>query len=133
MKCPTDGSRLQPDKAEDHTGYGCVSCKGSWLPKSYIDSIQYTKNFDPQTFFNELTSKANEKSHSACPSGCGVLSVVTDLQGIRYCSSCSGVWFERNALTEMLRRYSNKDESLTAASLPNATMGFFDIIGALFK
>lgn len=133
MKCPIDGEVLKADKAEAHTGYGCVSCKGSWLPKSYIDSIKYTKDFEPQKFFNGLSSKANENTNSKCPSNCGVLSTITDAKGISYCTSCSGVWFEESTLKEMLKRYSNKDSSLAVTDIPNATIGFFDALGALFK
>lgn len=50
MKCPIDGMILKADKAEAHVGYGCPTCKGSWLPKKYIDSLQYTKEFEPQKF-----------------------------------------------------------------------------------
>ncbi len=84
MKCPVDGDVLSPDKAEDHTGYGCESCKGSWLPKSYIDSIKYTKEFDPQKFFSTLKSSEHDASNSKCPVNCGVLSSITDLNGISY-------------------------------------------------
>jgi len=133
LKCPIDGVVLRADKAEDHTGYGCASCKGAWLPKSYIDSIQYAKEFKPQTFFNELVSKTNGSTHSKCPSNCGVLNTITDVKGISYCASCSGVWFDKGALKEMLKRYSNKNSALSVSDIPNATIGFFDVLGALFK
>lgn len=133
MKCPTDGSVLKSDKTEDHTGYGCVSCKGSWLPKSYIYSIKYTKDFEPQKFFNELSATTNEIIHSKCPSSCGFLSTTTDSKGISYCTSCYGVWFEENALKEMLKRYNNKNSKLASTDIPNTTIGFFDVLGALFK
>ena len=133
MKCPNDGNLLKADKVNEHTGYGCVTCKGSWLPKSYIDSIKYTKDFKPESFFNELSSKSNEQIHSNCPSNCGVLSATIDSKGISYCPSCSGVWFDENALKEMLKRYNNKNSPLAITDIPNASIGFFDVLGALFK
>lgn len=132
MKSPIDGSILKAEKAEGHTGYGCVTCKGSWLPKSYIDSIKYTKDFEPDKFFNALLSNTNESTHSVCPSNCGVLSTTIDSKGISYCASCSGVWFDENALKEMLKRYNNKN-SLTAVDIPNTSVGFLDVLGAFFK
>lgn len=132
MKCPIDGTVLQADKAEAHTGYGCISCKGSWLPKSYVASIQYTKEFDPQTFFAEVSSKAHQTTHNKCPCNCGYLRTTPEEEGVSFCSTCSGVWFEKNALKELLWRYNNKDDSFTAASSIDA-IGFFATIGALFK
>jgi Zn-finger nucleic acid-binding protein len=133
MKCPVDGDVLSPDTAEDHTGYGCESCKGSWLPKSYIDSIQYTKEFDPQKFFSTLKSSEHDASNSKCPVNCGVLSSMTDLNGISYCPSCLGVWFESKALKSMLKNYQTKRDNPAVADIPNASIGTFDLLGALFK
>ncbi len=133
MKCPDDGDVLSADKAEAHTGYGCVSCKGSWLPKSYIDSIQYTKEFDPQKFFSTLKSSGHETTCFKCPVNCGVLNSITDFNSISYCPSCLGVWFESKALKNMLKNYQTKRENPAVADLPNTTIGVFDLLGALFK
>jgi len=133
MKCPVDGDVLKADKAEAHTGYGCTSCKGSWLPKSYIDSIQYTKEFEPQKFFSTFSNSDHETTDYKCPVNCGALSAITDFDGISYCPSCSGVWFESRALKSMLNNYQTKRESSAIADIPNATIGIFDLLGALFK
>lgn len=133
MKCPIEGSILKADKAEAHTGYGCASCKGSWLPKSYINSIQYTKEFEPQTFFNMLSNNMNETTHAKCPSNCGVLSSITEIKGISYCPSCLGVWFEASTLKDMLNNYQNKKDSLSFVDPASATLGIFDILGSLLK
>jgi Zn-finger nucleic acid-binding protein len=133
MKCPEDGNVLSADKAEAHTGYGCTSCKGSWLPKSYIDSIQYTKEFEPQKLFSTLSNSVHETTNSICPVNCGALSSITDIDGISYCPSCFGVWFESKALKSMLNNYQTKRESSAIADIPNATIGTFDLLGALFK
>ena len=133
MKCPVDRDVLKAEKAEAHTGYGCTSCKGSWLPKSYIDSIQYTKEFEPQKFFSTLSNSDHETTNYKCPVNCGALSAITDFDGISYCPSCSGVWFESKALKSMLNNYQTKRESLAVADIPNASIGIFDLLGALFK
>jgi len=133
LKCPIDGEVLKADKAEAHTGYGCQSCKGSWLSKSYIDSIQYTKEFEPQKFFKTLSSAVNETINSKCPVNCGILSSITKLDGVSYCPSCLGVWFESRALKNMLNNHRNKKENSGIADIPNTTIGIFDLLGALFK
>lgn len=133
LKCPVDGSTLNADQAEAHTGYGCKSCKGSWLPQSYIDSIQYTKEFEPQKFFNTLSNSVHATSNSRCPVNCGVLSSITDFNGISYCPSCLGVWFEPKGLKKMLENYQTKRENLSVADIPNATIGIFDLLTALLK
>jgi len=133
MKCPKDENVLSADKAEAHTGYGCASCKGSWLPKRYINSIQYTKEFEPQQFFSALSSSVHETTSSECPVNCGTLSSITDFDGISYCPSCLGVWFESIALKNMLNNYQTKRENSSVADVPNASIGIFDLLGALFK
>ena len=133
MKCPIDGDILKADKAEEHTGYGCISCKGSWLPKKYIDSIQYTKEFEPQVFFNTLTGAVNETTRSMCPVNCGELNSITEFKGVSYCPSCLGVWFESNALKSMLSCHRNKSEPATFVDSGSVAVGFFDIIGSIFK
>ena len=133
MKCPVDGDVLKAGKAEDHTGYGCTSCKGSWLPKTYIDSIQYTKEFDPQKFFCALSKYPQEATSSRCPVNCGVLSSIADINGISYCPSCLGVWFESNALKKMLKNYQTKREGAAFTDIPTVSIGIFDLFGALFK
>jgi len=133
LKCPVDGSNLVADKAETHAGYGCPSCKGSWLPKKYIDSLQYTKEFEPQQFWKELTSKVIKKSDCKCPSNCGTLHSVNDLEGISYCPNCSGMWFDSRALKGMIKNYRNKTESFVVADAPNTIIGLLGMLGALFK
>ena len=133
MKCPVDGDVLKADRAEAHTGYGCKSCKGSWLPKSFIDSIQYTKEFEPQKFFSTLSKSVHETTSSKCPVNCGALSSIADIDGISYCPSCLGVWFESKALKSMLNNYQIKREGAAIADIPNASVGIFDLLGALFK
>ena len=133
MKCPADGDVLRANKAEAHSGYGCASCKGSWLPKSYIDSIQYTKEFDPQQYFNALKGSEHSVSNSQCPVNCGTLSVITELEGISYCPTCLGVWFESDALKNMLKNYQTKRDHSAIADIPHASISFFDLLGALFK
>jgi len=130
LKCPADRSVL---KTETHTGYGCTSCKGLWLPKSHIDSIQYTKEFEPQKFFSTLSNSAHETISFKCPMNCGVLSSTTNFDGISYCPSCMGVWFEFKAVNSMLNNYQTKRENSAIADIPNATIGIFDLVGALFK
>ena len=63
----------------------------------------------------------------------GVLGSVTDFDGISYCPSCMGVWFEFKAVNSMLNNYQTKRERSTIADIPNATIGIFDLVGALFK
>jgi Zn-finger nucleic acid-binding protein len=133
MKCPVDGDVLKADKAEAHTGYGCTSCKGSWLPKSYIDSIQHTKEFEPQKFFSTFSKSIQEITSSKCPVNCGVLSSITDIDGISYCPSCLGVWFESKALKNMLSKYQTKRDGAVFIDIPNASVGIFDLLGAVFK
>jgi Zn-finger nucleic acid-binding protein len=133
MKCPDDGNVLSADNVETHTGYGCASCKGSWLPKSYIDSIQYTKEFDPQKFFSTLKNSGYETTSFKCPMNCGVLNSITDFNGVSYCPSCLGVWFKSKALKNMLKNYQTKRENSAIVDVPNATIGVFDLLGALFK
>jgi len=133
LKCPIDGEVLRADKAEDHTGYGCLSCKGSWLPKKYIDSLKYTKEFEPEQFWKELKNKTIKNNGHKCPSNCGTLHSVVDLEGISYCPNCLGIWFESSALKKMLKNYPNKTESLAVVDAPNAIIGFLSILGALFK
>lgn len=133
MKCPIDEAVLKVDKAEAHTGYGCPACKGSWLPKKYIDSLQYTKEFDPQQFWGELTNKPFKNIDSKCPSYCGTLHSVNGCEGISYCPSCFGIWFDPNALKKMIKHYPNKTEPLIVADAPNTIIGLFGVLGALFK
>ena len=133
MKCPIDGEVLKAEKAEAHTGYGCPKCKGSWLPKKYIDSLQYTKEFEPQQFWKELTSKSIKNNDFKCPSNCGTLYSIDDLEGISYCPSCFGMWFNPSALKSMLKTYPNKTEPVAVVDAPNAIIGFLGILGALFK
>jgi Zn-finger nucleic acid-binding protein len=133
LKCPTDGNILAVNKAEDHTGYGCECCKGSWLPKKYIESIRHTKKFEPDTFYTELLSHKNEVFDAMCPSNCGVLTTTKHTVGTSYCAVCSGVWFEANALKQMLARYNNKNSPLTGVDTPNIFIGLIDFIRAFFK
>lgn len=133
MKCPVDRDELIAGKTEAHTGFGCTTCKGSWLPKNYIDSIQYTKTFEPQKFFTTLQHSVHHVTHSKCPVNCGALSAVTDVKGISYCPSCLGVWFESKALKSMLNKYQTKRENAAIADIPNATIGIFDLLATLFK
>jgi Zn-finger nucleic acid-binding protein len=133
MKCPEDGSVLIHNKAEAYTGYGCLLCRSSWLPKSYIDSIQYTKEFDPQKFFSTLKNSVQETTSFKCPVNCGVLNSITDFNGVSYCPSCLGVWFKSKALKNILKNYQTKRENLVIADVPNATIGIFDLLGSLFK
>ena len=64
MKCPEDGQPLKANEAEAHTGYGCASCKGAWLPKSYVQSIKFTKEFDPKDFFSALSISKSQTSNN---------------------------------------------------------------------
>lgn len=108
MKCPTDGNILKAGEVEAHAGYGCSSCKGAWLPKSYVASLKYTKEFEPEKFWTNLTNKPHHITQFRCPSNCGVLHSIDDLAGIKYCSTCLGMWFESSTLTMMLKGYRNK-------------------------
>jgi Zn-finger nucleic acid-binding protein len=121
------------DNAEDHTGYGCSTCQGSWLPQKFINSIKYSKDFEPKEFFNDIDSKVSGQANKRCPSNCGWLSTIGNTEGISYCVACHGVWFERDALKDMLKRYRNKQSSMVGADTPNIAVGFFDILGVLFK
>jgi len=133
MKCPHDGDILQADKAEAHTGYGCVTCKGSWLPKSYIDAIQYSKEFDAKKFYQSLSCSAEHKTQINCPVNCGVLSTIPTLAGASYCPSCMGLWFEAKALKNMLKNQANKSDPASFVDPGNVTVGLFDILSSLFK
>ena len=133
LKCPIDGSFLEVGRAEEHTGYGCATCKGSWLPKKYINSIKYSKDFDPQQFFTELSTNTSGHTDKRCPSSCGLLSAVKNLDGIDYCSVCHGVWFEKDSLKTVFKRLRNKESHLNGVDTPNLTVGFFDFLGFLFK
>ena len=124
---------LKADKAEAHVGYGCPTCKGSWLPKKYIDSLQYTKEFEPQKFWEELTSKLTKISEGKCPVNCGELHHLNDVEGISYCPACMGMWFDANALKILLQNYPNKTESLVIVDAPNSIIGLLGLLGALFK
>ena len=133
MKCPTDGNVLTADNAEDHTGYGCSACKGSWLPKKYIDSIKYSKDFDADRFFLDLSADNSGSTNFPCPSNCGSLNTIAKIDGAHYCRACKGIWFKEDALKNMLKRYPDKESSLAGVDTPNLTIGIFDILGSLFK
>ena len=64
---------------------------------------------------------------------CGDLSAITELNGISYCPSCMGVWFETNALKNMLNKHQTKSENTAFVDIPNTSVGLFDLLGALFK
>lgn len=133
MKCPIDKSVLKAELAEAHTGYGCESCKGSWLPKKYIDSLQYTKDFKPQQFWLELTNESFKKTDNQCPFKCGALHAINNHHGMSYCPSCLGIWFEAKALKNMLKNYRNKSDLLASTDIVSGAVGVFDLFGKLLK
>ncbi|MCF7517708.1 MULTISPECIES: hypothetical protein [Pseudoalteromonas] len=130
MKCPEDGQPLKADEAEAHTGYGCASCKGAWLPKSYVQSIKFTKEFDPKDFFSALSISKSQTSNNQCPMNCGALRSTNNLS---YCPSCLGVWFKHKALRKMLNNYQTKRDNANSADTPIMAEGIFSLLGALFK
>jgi len=117
------------DRAEAHSGFGCLSCKGSWLPKKYIDSLQYTKEFDPKNFWLELTNKQHHSEITNCPSSCGALHKVEDFKGISYCPKCYGMWFESACLKAWLKKYPTKHDNISATNVPDTIGGIFDVLG----
>lgn len=136
MKCPDDGSTLKAGRAEAHTGYGCLSCKGSWLPKSYVESLQYTKEFQPAIFFKTLPSITNKVTKSQCPTNCGALHAISEKEGVSYCPSCLGIWFESNALKNMLNMQKDKKDPemiFDSLSVTNLTTGLFDLLSGILK
>jgi Zn-finger nucleic acid-binding protein len=133
LKCPNDGNVLIAGNAEDHTGYGCSACKGSWLPRKYIDSIKYSKDFDVDKFFLDLSTDNSGCTNLPCPSNCGFLNTIANIDSINYCPVCKGVWFEKDALKNMLKRYPDKESALSGVDTSNLTVGIFDILGSLFK
>jgi len=132
VKCPVDKEILTADKAEVHSGFGCLTCKGSWLPKKYIDSLKYTKEFDPQQFWQELTKKPSKSNDSKCPSNCGALHKIEHINGVSYCPKCNGMWFESGCLKVMVNKYRTKKDALLMADAPSALIGLFSIF-SLFK
>jgi len=50
LKCPIDGNPLVIDRAEAHSGFGCLSCKGSWLPKNILIRCSTQKNLIQDLF-----------------------------------------------------------------------------------
>ncbi|WP_298633649.1 hypothetical protein [uncultured Umboniibacter sp.] len=133
MKCPTDGNVLIADNAEDHTGYGCSACKGSWLPQRYIDSIKYSKDFDADKFFLDLSADNSESTNSLCPSDCGSLNTIANIDGANYCPVCKGIWFKKDALKSMLKRYPDKESSLADVDSPILAIDIVNFLGSLFK
>ena len=98
-----------------------------------INAIKYTKEFDPDKFFNTLSNAVHETTHLKCPVNCGALTSITEFKGISYCPSCLGVWFESKALKNMLNGHPNKIENTSAVDAGTATIGFFDILFSLIK
>lgn len=132
MNCPIDNKELFADKAEAHTGYGCKTCKTSWLPQKYIESIKYTNHFEPKEFWLQVAEMEQTTSQYQCPVGCGNLTELEQFSGIHYCHSCSGVLFQSQALKKWLKQYPAKEDP----HMPSKTtigIDFFNFITTLLK
>ena len=106
MKCLCATGRLKHSNAESHTGYGCNSCGGSWLPYSYVKSISTVKEFDPAEFRLQLLAQAATPSAHLCLGKCGQLQQCTIGESqLAYCPKCLGIWFEKGQLKALLSQY----------------------------
>jgi len=99
------------------------------VTKKYIDSLQYTKEFDPRPFWQELSNQQHHGDSTNCPSSCGVLHKIEDLKGVSYCPKCFGMWFQSGCLKAWLQKYPTKNDNISAASVPDAIGGIFDVLG----
>jgi Zn-finger nucleic acid-binding protein len=107
-------------------------CRGAWLPKKYIDSVRYSRVFDPDEFDKALVPNAIE-SHLLCPQACGPLRHVQgDAHAVAFCPTCSGAWFPSGALAAVLRCYERRDNGVgTAIAVETGMNGIFALLGLL--
>jgi Zn-finger nucleic acid-binding protein len=104
--CPNHQTPLQQVTAEGHTGLRCGVCGGLWLPYSFINSLRYDRQFDPDEFKRHLIADQSGSSGKVCPDNCGPLHVtrVRDVE-LDWCPTCHGAWFDANELARMLEHH----------------------------
>jgi Zn-finger nucleic acid-binding protein len=105
-QCPIDKTQMIPATAEGHVGLRCGACAGMWLPSSYIDSLRFDRQFDPDSFKQQLRDGAKSGIGKRCPAGCGPLSTscLRDAQ-LDWCPTCHGVWFDSGELQRILENH----------------------------
>ena len=103
MLCPHDQTPLVVSDSEGHAGRVCGVCHGTWLPFSFIESIQYARKFKAADFIKQLEGITKQKSKLRCPSNCGVLSeAAAQSIALDWCPSCKGIWFDSGELKKLL-------------------------------
>jgi Zn-finger nucleic acid-binding protein len=111
MRCPREQSELAVRETEGHVGFLCPTCKGAWLPRKYLRSIEYMRVFSHAQFVADISEVANRGVQNLpCPSGCGHL-LHARLHGatLEWCDVCQGAWLDRGEITDLLARYQLRE------------------------
>ncbi len=142
MKCPRDGSVLEPRRYEDDIKVDlCPSCRGIWLNKGELETVEDIRERDYSDELARMTDLgynayelARQKALGAirCPKCGGEMEsreyarcsqVMIDV-----CPVCHGVWLDRGEL-EALELFFERSR-LEAAVIRR---GFFASLRSLFE
>lgn len=130
--CPHDSRPLVIQDAEGHVGYGCDSCRGAWLPRKFLQSMEYGRRLSEAAIQNAFAAQLKRPTTLRCPAACGMLEGVY-IKGIEldWCPHCKSVWFDRGEVAKLLARYpllgSASSGGVDALDLVDIAGGIFDI------
>lgn len=131
--CPHDASPLTIRETEGHIGFLCASCRGAWLPRKYIESIEHLRKFSHEKFLQALAAQLSFSSQLPCPDGCGTLRRKS-IKGIdiELCPACQGIWFDRGEIEALLRdlphRVEGSGESLDAFDIADIGSALLELL-----
>ena len=124
MHCPREDTTLVVREAEGHIGYFCSSCKGTWLPTRYVQSIEYTRQFSYADFPSNIAENSVVTSELACPSGCGRLHEVKSPDAsLFWCPKCRGAWFDRGEIARLLAEFAPRESGAAEFLAKQAAWG----------
>lgn len=135
MKCPRDQSLLNLRSIEGHSGYRCSGCYGGWLPAKYLQSLEYSGNFNYRVFTETVTQSVSHVTALTCPAQCGQLRAarVADIS-LAWCPTCQGSWFNFGAISKLHGKYARHDSTLGTELAVNAGFSVLSVVlGALFS
>ena len=114
MRCRCDKTlKLTYADVEGHCGYQCQSCSAIWLPRKFIDSITHTYHFS-YTDFIAKRSLVERDVLQLCPDDGHTLKDYTLFEAsFSECGCCSGVWFEKGELHNLLQNYQSKNSNIS--------------------
>lgn len=112
MKCDCQQSDLVVWQGANEIGYGCNRCKNNWLPKKYIDALQYHAHFCQRDLEKNLTQAERVVSQTRCPQGCGALTVKTSPYfSVHHCEQCEGILLTKQQARAFYKHYKIKNNA----------------------